>query len=141
MSSTNFSSKLLLQIFFSLDLLLQLLLQKKEMEFSNFSLQHRQFSLISLLLFSFFNFCLAIYLAPPYFPIHASPMQEEMGIGKLSIFKPYLSLLLWGSISRRIGFCVCVCVIFGYCFCENWKLELFFCCTFFFPQLKNQKHL
>jgi hypothetical protein len=36
-------------------------------------------------------------------------MQEEMGIGKSSIFKPYLSLLLWGSISRRIGFCVCVC--------------------------------
>jgi hypothetical protein len=37
-------------------------------------------------------------------------MQEEMGIGKLSIFKPYLSLLLWGSISRRIWFlCVCVC--------------------------------
>ncbi len=44
-----------------------------------------------------FNFCLAIYLAPPCFPIHASPMQEEMGIGKLSIFKPYF-------VSPLVGF-------------------------------------
>jgi hypothetical protein len=129
-SSTNFSSKLLLQIFFLL------------ISFSNFSLQHLQFSLISLLLFSFFNFCLAIYLAPPCFPIHASPMQEEMGIGKLSIFKPYLSLLLCGvQFLEGLVLCVCVCVFFGYCFCANWKFLIFFVLHLFFSfhQLKNQK--
>ncbi len=68
-----------------------------EMKFSDFSLQHLEFSLIALLLFSFFKFCLAIYLAPPCFPIHAPPMQEEMGIGKLSIFKPYF-------VSPLVGF-------------------------------------
>ncbi len=137
MSSTNFSSKLLLQFFILQKILLLISFsnfssKKKEMNFSNFSLQHLQFSLISLLLFSFFNFCLAIYLAPPCFTIHASPMQEEMGIGRLSIFKPYSSLLLWGSISRRIGLCVCVCVFWVMFLCKLENFNFFLCCIFFF---------
>jgi hypothetical protein len=102
--------------------------------FSNLSLQHLQFSLISLLLFSFFNFCLAIYLAPPCFPIHASPMQEEMGIGKLSIFKPYLSLLLCGVQFLEGLVFVCVCVCFWVLFLCKFEIFNFFCvASFFFP--------
>jgi hypothetical protein len=115
--------------FFSLDLLLQFLSSTSPV-FFDFSppLQLLQFLLSNLLS--------STMLSNPCFP-----NARGNGHWKIINFQAlFVSPLVWGSISRRIGF-VCVCVFFGYCFCANWKFLIFFVLHLFFSfhQLKNQK--